>query len=272
MLYEPDRDWTKKKPDLMGYAGGVKCIGYQFITYSYLLYEIDETFSLYDYRVSEHALCNAPEGTDDNRNYLGPHYDINCWNSSKTLNNRSYQVSFHCQTRCISKYRVRDGIVDCHVNEERHSINNSCPQIQHHRFQCSSTERTCLLAATLGTWGLSCSNGRDEYDSTRGTVLRETLICNQRSDAGCAYARNYIRSSSYIDKNKTTTDDNSILDDHSTTTIPFRSYCDSFFNTKSGIDELPQFCTDWICSIDEYQCLSGQCILQSWVCDGKLLR
>jgi hypothetical protein len=41
--------------------------------------------------------------------------------------------------------------------------------------------------------------------------------------------------------------------------------------TKSGIDELPQFCTDWIRSIDEYQCLSGQCTSQNWVYDGKFI-
>ena len=91
----------------------------------------------------------------------------------------------------------------------------------------------------------------------------------QRTDPGCIYLRNYIQISSYNNTNKTTIADNSILDDHSTTTIPFRSYCNSFFDTKSGIDESPQFCEKWICSSDEYQCLSGQCIPQSWVCDGK---
>jgi hypothetical protein len=271
MVYERNRDWTKKKPDVTMYYGGVKCIGYQFVSNRYLLYPRHETISLYAYQLGEYYLCNAEEGTYGNRNYSGPHYDINCWNNSKTFNNRSYQVSFECDIRCISKYRLRDGIDDCLRADEHLSVNNSCPQIQHHRFQCSSSEPTCLLAAALGNWGASCSNARDEFDSKRGTFLTDTVNCKQRNDAVCTYLRNYIQSSSYIDKNKTTTNDNSILDDHSTTAIPFRSYCDSFFNTKSGTDELPQFCTDWICSIDEYQCLSGQCIIQSWLCDGKFI-
>jgi hypothetical protein len=35
------------------------------------------------------------------------------------------------------------------------------------------------------------------------------------------------------------------------------------------MDESPQFCENWICFNNEYQCLSGQCILQDWICDGK---
>jgi hypothetical protein len=30
-------------------------------------------------------------------------------------------------------------------------------------------------------------------------------------------------------------------------------------------------CEQWICLIDEYQCLSGQCISQDWLCDGKFI-
>ena len=80
--------------------------------------QLDETFQFYDYRLSENRLCNMQEGIQGNRNYSGPHYDVNCWNNSKTFNNRSYQVSFLCETRCISKYRVRDGINDCYQSEE----------------------------------------------------------------------------------------------------------------------------------------------------------
>jgi hypothetical protein len=266
MLYERDRDWTKKIPDMVMYHGRVKCIGYQIIITSGR-WALTLT-QFHDYRESENLLCNIPEGTKDSRNYSGPHYDANCWNNSKTYTNRPYQVSFHCETRCISKYRVRDGIRDCYQNEELYTINNSCPQIQRHRLQCSPSELTCLLAGSLGTWGSSCSNSRDEFDSKSGIVLLDNLRCHWRTDPGCAYLRDYIRTSSYDNTNKTTIANNSILDDHSTTTIPFRSYCNSFFETKSGIDESPQLCEKWVCFSDEHQCLSGQCISQSWVCDG----
>jgi hypothetical protein len=270
MQYLRDRDWTKKKPDSLAYKGRVKCMGYQFITNKAWLYEYSDRFSFYDYRLSEYRLCNMREGIYGDRNYSGPHYDITCWNSSKTFNNHSYQVSFLCSTRCISKYRVRDGILDCYWYEESFIINNSCPKIQHHRFQCSSSELTCLLIGDLGNRGSSCSNGRDEFDYESGIILSEKNICEERTDPECAYFRNYIRISSNDDTNKTVIANNSILDDYSTTAMPFRSYCNSFFNTKSGIDESPQFCKEWVCSIDQYQCLSGQCISQTWVCDGKL--
>ena len=149
---------TKNLTDL-GIVGQVKCIGYQSITNGVLSRDtpIDENFRYYNYRTIGKIifLCNMQEGIEANRNASGPHYDINCWNNSKTFNNRSYQVSFLCKTRCISKYRVRDGIQDCFSNEEAVTINNSCPQIQRHRLQCSSSELTCLLAGQLGNWGPS---------------------------------------------------------------------------------------------------------------------
>lgn len=269
MAYEHDRDWTNKKPDFIYYEGRVKCIGYQWILNFLVGFRLYEQFSFYDYRQSEQVLCNMQEGIQGNRNYSGPQYDISCWNNSKTFNNRSYQVSFRCETRCISKYRVRDGIQDCYHNEEVWNINNSCPQIQRHRLQCSSSELTCLLVGELGTWGYACSNSRDEFDYESGTVFYNNLKCEQRTDPGCVSVRNYIRISSYNNSEQTTIANNSIIDDQSTTAIPFRSYCNSFFDTISGIDESPQFCEKWICVNSEYQCLSGQCISQSWVCDGK---
>jgi hypothetical protein len=270
MLYEPERDWTNKKPDKILYEGRVKCLGYQLITIGSRRYTPSETFKFYDYRVSENRLCTMQDRIQANRNYSGPHYDLNCWNHSKTFNNRSYQVSFLCGTRCISKYRIRDGVTDCHHSEELKTMNNSCPQIQRHRLQCSSSQLSCLLAAELGNWGSFCSNQRDEIDYESGRVLKGNIDCKKRNDPWCVYLRNYIQTSSKNNINDVTIVNNSIRDDHSTIVIPFRSYCNSFFDTKSGMDESPEFCKEWICLNNEYQCLSGQCILQDWLCDGKL--
>jgi hypothetical protein len=269
MSYARERDWTNKKPDSVLYKGQVKCMGYQLITNDTQLWPVTETFRLYRYRVSEYRICNMTEATGGIRNKSGPHYDINCWNNSKTFNNRSYQVSFRCTTRCISKYRVRDGTDDCYYSDEAFAINNSCPQIQRHRLQCSSSELTCLLIGELGTWGSACSNKRDEFDGESDKIILASIVCIQRTDPECAYLRNYIQMSSDNNTNKATVANNSIVNDHSTTAIPFQSYCNSLLNTKSGIDESPQFCKQWVCFSDEYQCLSGQCISQSWVCDGK---
>jgi hypothetical protein len=267
MLYARDHDWRNKKPSKAWYNGTVQCIGYQLITNGAQRYALEDTFRLYGYRISETRLCNMQQRISGNRSYSGLHYDISCWNNSNTYNNRSYQVSFLCKTRCISTYRIRDGVRDCFPNEEVSYVNNSCPQIQRHRLQCSSSELSCLLAGTLGNWGSACSNNRDEFDQESGTVFFNNLKCERRDDVGCIYSRNYIRVSSFNNTNKTTIATNSILDDHATI-IPFRSYCNSFFDTLSGTDELPDFCKQWACLSDQYQCESGQCISQSWVCDG----
>jgi hypothetical protein len=268
MCYISNRDWRKKKPDLIRFDGRVKCTGYQFIANSKQLYALSEDYPFYDCQIPANEICNTEEGIDDIRNYTGPQYDVNCWNDSKTFNNRSYQVSFLCQTRCISKYRVRDGIRDCHVNEESQTINNSCPEIQRHRLQCSSSELTCLLAGTLGDWTPSCSNGRDEFDAIIDTTPLADIFCKKNTDSECLYFRQYIQISSENNTNKVTSVDDFVIHHDSTRTIPFRSYCNSFFNTNSAFDESTDLCEEWICFRDEYQCLSGQCISQDWICDG----
>ena len=263
MTYTRDRDWTNKKPDMIGFQGRIKCLGYQFIKNDRSLVPPGNALRYYDHRVLEHVLCNMREGIESIRNYSGLQYVENCWSHSRTSNNRSYEVSLFCQPRCVSKYRIRDGVPDCYKHEEHHSISNSCPQIQRHRFQCSSSELTCLLIGAVGDWGIDCPNGRDEFEGDSGTVPLADIVCVQNTDPGCVYLRKYIQISSMNNTNKMT------IVDHSTITISFRLYCNSFFDIKSAIDELPEFCKSWICSSDEYQCLSGQCISQEWVCDGE---
>ena len=271
MRYIVDRDWTNKEPDRIVYQGRVKCIGYQVITISTRIFKLNDPFAFYRYRISENRLCSMEEEIYGIRNYTGPHYDVNCWNSSKTFNNHSYQVSFLCGTRCISKYRIRDSIRDCHQNDEAKTINSSCLRIQRHRLQCSASDLSCLLVGALGNWDTSCTNSRDEYDEENDNVPLRYIVCEKNTDTGCTSFRHYIQTSSMNNANRITIANNSILNDHSTTIISFRSYCNSIFDIKSTVDEISEFCEKWICLTDEYQCLSGQCISQSWVCDGKLI-
>ena len=51
--------------------------------------------------------------------------------------------------------------------------------------------------------------------------------------------------------------------------MPFRSYCDSFWDLKEHSDESPLSCQHWICQKHQYQCRTGQCIDLDWVCDGE---
>ena len=263
MFYRRDRDWMNKKPDEIAFQGRIKCMGYRSITNGRVFRQLDEKFRHYDYRVLENMLCNMVQRGGAIRNYTGLYYDANCWNDSTTYNNHSYQVSFLCQPRCVSKYRVRDGIWDCVQDEEATVINNSCPQIQHHRFQCSLSELTCLLVGAVGDWVPDCLNGRDEFDDESDTTPFINIVCMQNTDPGCVYLRKYIQISSMNNTNTMT------IDDHST--ISFRLHCNSFFDRKSAIDELPELCEKWICSNDEYQCLSGQCISPEWLCDGQFV-
>ena len=92
-----------------------------------------------------------------------------------------------------------------------------------------------------------------------------------RADPECIYLQNYIRMSSHKDVEDIAFSNNFLRDDRSTNAIPFRSYCNSFFNLKEGFDESPELCREWLCSLDEYQCLSGQCISLNWICDGIYL-
>ena len=272
MFYKRDSDWTERNIWIFRFVGRVKCLGYQLIRKSPLLIATNNDVAFYLNAIFENAFCTEPEDVLDYRNYSGVNYDRNCWNNSKTFNNRSYQVSSQCRIRCVSKYRIRDGIPDCvDPSEEYKNMNASCPQIQRHRFRCSSTELTCFLAAALLDFVPWCSNKRDAIDYESGLVLFGHVDCATRDDFGCIYLRDYIERSSAENVDQTILTNNSMLNDHTTTWIPFRSYCDSFFHTKSGFDETTEFCQNWICSMDEYQCLSGQCIPVTWICDGNSL-
>ncbi|CAF0932135.1 unnamed protein product, partial [Didymodactylos carnosus] len=95
-----------------------------------------------------------------------------------------------------------DGVVDCFDVEESKTISNSCPEIQRHHFQCSSSELTCLLVGALGDCDPSCSNGRDELDDESDIVPLMGIACTKSADPGCVYLRKYIQTSSENNTNK----------------------------------------------------------------------
>ncbi|CAF4784866.1 unnamed protein product, partial [Rotaria magnacalcarata] len=50
--------------------------------------------------------------------------------------------------------------------------------------------------------------------------------------------------------------------------ISFRSYCDTFWNFRSKVDENRIECEQWWkCGEDQWQCRTGQCIDHQWLND-----
>ena len=136
---------------------------------------------------------------------------------------------------CTSLKRTeKSECFDCLFDETR-SINNSCPQIQRHRFQCSESELTCLLVGTIANRGLDCNNKRDEIDYRTGTVLIGNNHCSYNDVSRCNYLQNYIQISSKIDVEDQMFNDDLLRANHSKNVIPFRSYCDSFFLSQRRI-------------------------------------
>ncbi|CAF5221613.1 unnamed protein product, partial [Rotaria magnacalcarata] len=137
-----------------------------------------------------------------------------------------------------------------------------------HRFQCFNNEHKCLPLRKLGSGMSDCSNGYDESWFGIGTTLRYQLPCFKRITTDCPRVMEYIHQSS--SKNSS---NSSLFIDHqqqeSTYRMPFRYYCNTFWDSDKYIDEIPSLCTYWICQHSQYQCRTGQCIPVEWVCDGE---
>ena len=128
LLYTRDRDWNNPVPDAMQFAGHVRCIGYQVISNSSAAFSLPSQIFFFLSKQLEALVCNGLY--KGYRNHSSEHYHSTCWNDSKTFHGHRNQVSFRCETRCISAYRVRDGVQDCLTNEEDSRINSSCTRIQ----------------------------------------------------------------------------------------------------------------------------------------------
>ncbi|CAF4638143.1 unnamed protein product [Rotaria socialis] len=273
MVYNRVRNWRNKRPDGLIYAGSIKCIGYQMTIKWGYSWKFAEMYPLLAHTENEYRICrmffDEAHSPFAFQNYSGPQYDQFCWNTSRTFNNLPYLVSLRCSIRCISKYRVRDGIADCYPHEEGFNELNSCPRIQRHRLRCSSSESSCLIPAVIGTRNPECSNAHDEYDYKSRVPLLDNVSCRSRNSAECLYLRNYIKISSINTTSLTNYTSEGGSSSTFLTKVPFKSHCDSKLDTASGVDEIPHLCQKWICPKKEYQCKTGQCIPQNWVCDGE---
>ncbi|CAF2229873.1 unnamed protein product [Rotaria magnacalcarata] len=198
-----------------------------------------------------------------------------CWNNSKTFNDRPYAVNPDAcpiAWECISQYRIHDGFADCinNIDEEKTFNNDYCTgNVERHRFRCYNDQNKCLSLFWLGSGISRCSNNYDEMWYGSGLSLEKSLTCEKTDTADCARLKTYIRLSSI--KNSSIDSSLTVLHQNSTSTdqISFQSYCDSFWDLSGHNDELTSSCHNWVCSKDQYQCRTGQCIELNWVCDGE---
>ncbi|CAF1592443.1 unnamed protein product [Rotaria sp. Silwood1] len=223
-----------------------------------------------------HELCTFDKWDKGYRDFLSPlQYDKNCWNESLTFNGRPYAVKpniCNYAGECISQYRIRDGVLNCHGTTDDEDMifeENYCTgNVGQQRFQCFNDEHKCLPLNRLGTGRADCLNSYDESWYGIGSSLRYQAICFKELTTDCHHVKEYIHQSS------TSNSSNHILIANpqrqgSTNRIRFRSYCDSISDLIEHVDEMSSSCQHWICTNDQYQCRSGQCIDLDWVCDGE---
>ena len=260
LFYHHTHDWSKPLPDLVRINGTIKCRGYT-VHYqgngSY--FSSDFTFLGLEWRLCQPVTKQTIVHTDG--------YDRFCYNDSTTFNGQRYHEFDVCrQSReCISAYRVEDSFKNCADKQDEGSselVAQTCTKVKRHRFQCSKDDAMCLHVTSLGDTHKNCKNCYDEsYMGTGATFQR--IHCNGKWKEDCALIRDYIAI-------LWTTDSVSVYQKPSTKAIPFRSYCDTFWDYYSKSDEDLAECQRWwICLDGQWRCRTGQCIDVDWVLDGE---
>jgi hypothetical protein len=259
--------------DIMTFGGNLKCRGFHFTSHV----DITEVFSLkraLNPRVY-HLLCDSDYSNYGHQDFVSSlKFDKFCWNESLTFNGRSYAVNPDVcgdSGECISQYRIHDGEDDCLYDQDEETIfniNYCTGNVGRHRFQCFNDQHRCLTLSAMGTGKVHCSNNYDEMWYGNGTPISQMVYCSKDIITDCVYWKEYIIQSSI----RNTTNNSLIVNSQQEMTsnlMHFRLYCDSFWNLPQQIDELTSSCQYWICSEEQYQCQTGQCIDLNWVCDGE---
>ncbi len=254
--YNQTRNVSSYRPDFSWLNGTIKCDGVLIdipgILFSYIstLRQVEDTLCRWTINGS---LLN-------NRNS-----DEYCHNQSLTFTNLSYSLSDVCNKskKCISTYRIKDGFINCVDKMDEigdSSITAICSKMQRYRFRCSADEPTCLSVTTLGNLQNDCKNNFDEFWLGTSTQLAD-INCNKMWKDQCEILRQYIENSWML---------NSTNQVAKQLRIPFRHYCDTFWNLASEEDENVIECREWwICPDEQWRCDTGQCIDGKWVLDGE---
>ena len=246
-------------PDFYMMSGSIRCHGYFSQTY------INKSIRLLNttdkgHMALENGFCEHPETLKD---VNGPQFHPLCYaNISQTLGKGLSYAFINVCKQCISQYRINDGIRDCLEGEdERPQQETTCTnRVRRHRFRCSSEQDTCLIVKAIGDSVLDCAQNNDEFESGTNRSLLG-IACERFEDDGCRFLLDYI----LISRNNFSSSGEIITKAQ----MPFRFYCNTFWNLPDNADESLETCRDWICGQDEYQCRNGQCIPRNYVCDGE---
>ncbi|CAF1163612.1 unnamed protein product [Didymodactylos carnosus] len=106
----------------------------------------------------------------------------NCSDYSSTL--------FKCSTseKCISKYRVKDGVSDCHRDFDE-QYNDVCNFNLSKHFKCFSSTNECILRTKLLDSKSDCTDNSDEL---------YPIKCQTPNDLGCRYMQGFAVPISYF--------------------------------------------------------------------------
>ena len=258
--YNKERTWSgKKQPDFYMMSGNIRCHGY------HAQIPVNKSLQLINsidmsHIALENMLCNNPKALT----YIdASQFESLCYaNNSRTLGRRLPYAFVDVCKRCISQYRINDGTRDCLMGEdEQPQKRSTCTEsVRRHRFRCSFEQDTCLLVETLGDSVKHCAQTNDEFVSGTGESL-STKTCQHFDDDGCRFLFEYM-----VTSNNNFNSSRQVI---TKAQMPFRFYCNTFWNLLDKFDELLETCQSWICGQDEFQCGTGQCIPRQYVCDGE---
>ena len=252
-LFNRTRNWNKNQPDFVLIDGTIRC---------------------------ENSLISESEKIipfprhSDVRYLIEVHF---CGSSRDVVRSRCHQgndESFDlCSewNRCLSVTRLNDGRYDCLNGKDEFpqtemESEKSCARVRRQRLRCSREQPTCLSVTALAYSASTCNNRFDQRWFASGRDL-SSINCDEDTKDECSLLRQYIEQSSRSTLILTSSNQS---ERSFKQPIPFRSFCDSFWDLERRDDEDLRECRQWwICSKDQFRCHTGQCLEQSWFNDRE---